>query len=138
MKTHALRLRSGEDLKAALDALVRQHEWPAACVLSAVGSLSHVRLRYANQPEAEVIEGPHEMVALSGTLGPDGSHLHLAVSDSAGRTQGGHLMEGSLIYTTAEIVLGVLEDQVFAREIDPQTGYRELVISPRRSTDRTA
>jgi predicted DNA-binding protein with PD1-like motif len=41
---------------------------------------------------------------------------------------GGHLMEDSIIRTTAEIVLGVLPDGVFLRDIDPVTGYKELQI----------
>jgi hypothetical protein len=50
--------------------------------------------------------GKHEIVSLVGTLALDGDHLHIAVSDSTGRTIGGHLMEGSLVYTTAEIAVG--------------------------------
>ena len=52
----------------------------------------------------------------------------MAVSDSEGRVTGGHLMDTSLIYTTAEIVLGIVPNTVFKRETDPLTGYRELTI----------
>jgi predicted DNA-binding protein with PD1-like motif len=57
-----------------------------------------------------------------------GSHLHISISDSTGRTIGGHLKEGSIVYTTAEIVLGLLPDIVFERQVDPTYGYKELVI----------
>ncbi|MGF1460657.1 MAG: hypothetical protein ACFBSG_16730 [Leptolyngbyaceae cyanobacterium] len=38
-------------------------------------------------------------------------------------------MPGCLIYTTAEIVVGVLSGVQFHRQIDEQTGYRELTIA---------
>jgi uncharacterized protein len=44
---------------------------------------------------------------------------------------GGHLCPGSLMRTTAELVLGLLPEWRFSRELDPATGYAELRISPR-------
>jgi predicted DNA-binding protein with PD1-like motif len=85
----------------------------------------------ADQPEGTVFEGKHEIVSLVGTLSPDGDHLHVAVSDSSGRTLGGHLMDGSLVYTTAEIAVGELTDLSFARETDAITTYKELAIRKR-------
>ena len=126
MRTHALRLKLGEDPKAVLDALVIQHGWPAACVLSAVGSLKDVALRFANQEEASILSGHFEVISLTGTLSSSGSHLHLAISDNTGATLGGHLKEGSKVYTTLEIVLGILDGWRFSRTMDSQTGYPEL------------
>jgi hypothetical protein len=128
MQTVALRLRPGQDLKAQLDAYVRQNRLSAVCVLTCVGSLTQVTLRYANQDAGEVLTGHFEIVSLTGVLSEAGSHLHVSVSDSTGRTLGGHLLDGSAVYTTAEIVLGILPEVAFTREPDPQTGYRELVI----------
>lgn len=129
MTTVALRLGPGQDLKASLDAFVKRQNLAAVCVLTCVGSLTKVPIRYANQPEADMLTGPFEIVSLTGMLSSlSGSHLHLSVSDSTGRTIGGHLTDGSVVYTTAEIVLGVLPAYQFAREPDPKTGYRELVI----------
>lgn len=116
-----------------LDTLVRERGWSAVCVLSAVGSLRSVALRFANQEQAILLEGPHEVVSLTGTLGPDGSHLHLAVSDGSGHTLGGHLKEGSAVHTTLEMVLGILDGWVFSKKLDPQTGYLELSIAMKDS-----
>jgi predicted DNA-binding protein with PD1-like motif len=99
--------------------------------VSAVGSLNQAAIRFANQKEAASIPGKLEIVSLSGTLGKDGCHLHLSVSDSAGKTIGGHLMPGCEVYTTAEIVLAVLKDLSFERETDPTYGYRELKVKSR-------
>ncbi len=41
---------------------------------------------------------------------------------------GGHLKEGCLVRTTCELVIGILENTVFKRKPDAQTGFDELVI----------
>jgi len=129
MTTHALRLHPGQDLKCTLDALVVDHGWPAVCVLTCVGSLTQVRLRFAGQPEAVGVFGPHEIVGLGGTLSATGgSHLHMTVSDAGGRCLGGHVKEGNLVRTTAEIVLGILPGIQFIRSADPATGCPELAV----------
>jgi hypothetical protein len=71
-----------------------------------------------------------EILSLSGTLSPDGSHLHIAVAGSRGEVIGGHLCAGSLVRTTAELLIGLLPQWRFNRELDPTTGYAELQISP--------
>jgi hypothetical protein len=40
-------------------------------------------------------------------------------------------MDGSLVYTTAEIVIGELPRAAFARETDPTYGWRELAVRRR-------
>ena len=103
----------------------------AGCVISAVGSLSLAQLRLAGATQATTIRGELEILSLSGTLSPDGAHLHIAVSDSKGAVIGGHRCAGSLVRTTAELVIGLLPEWRFRRELDPATGYAELQISPR-------
>lgn len=128
MKTYAFRLRPGQDLKRSLMAFVMQHHLQAACVLTCVGSLQRAALRYADQSETTFTDGKFEIVSLVGTLCPDGAHVHIALSDSRGGMIGGHLQDGALIYTTAEIVLGELEGVRFSRQQDDESGWRELVI----------
>jgi uncharacterized protein len=106
----------------------------APFIVTCVGSLSRVALRMAGRPETMQFEGDFEIVSFVGTLAEDGPHLHLAVSDSTGRMIGGHAQEGSVVRTTAEIVIGELEDFVFSRPVDPATGWDELTIE-RRTTD---
>ena len=62
-----------------------------------------------------------------------GVHLHIAISDQEGKTIGGHLDDGCIIYTTAEIVIGANEEFNFNRPFDKQTGYLELEIIPNHS-----
>jgi predicted DNA-binding protein with PD1-like motif len=128
MKVVPLRLQPDADLRRALEAWIGEQEEQAGCVISAVGSLSVAQLRLAGAAEATTIRGDLELISLSGTLSPDGAHLHIAVADSQGAVIGGHLCAGSLVRTTAELVIGLLPDWQFSRELDPATGYAELQI----------
>ncbi len=124
----AIRLAPFQDLKKSLDSLVSVHQIEAGCILSCAGSLRQAAIRFADQNEATLLTEKFEIVSLSGTLSKNGSHLHIAISNGTGKTIGGHLMEGCLIYTTAEIVIGILPELKFLREHDQASGYRELVI----------
>lgn len=128
MRTHVLRLRPGDDLRLALERATRERELAAGCILGCVGSLACARLRLAGGEDELERPGPFEILSLVGTLTPDGPHLHVSLADGAGHVFGGHLLEGCVVHTTAELVLGELEGLVFARELDPTTGWRELVI----------
>lgn len=130
LKTYALRLRPGQDLRVELEKFTRRMNLRAGFILTAVGSLRKASLRLANQKDAAAYDDKFEIVSLVGTLSPDGPHLHLSLSDSSGKTIGGHLVEGSIIYTTAEIIIGELKGLRFTREQDEQTGYQELRIRP--------
>ncbi|WP_092741489.1 PPC domain-containing DNA-binding protein [Hymenobacter psychrophilus] len=133
LRTYALRLRPGQDLRRELLAFAQVHNLRAACILTGVGSLTTTTLRLANQEGPTVYQGHFEIVSLVGTLSVNGSHLHLSVADSTGRTLGGHLLDGNSIYTTAELVIGELPALDFRRETDPTFGYQELVVRPAAS-----
>jgi hypothetical protein len=128
MQTIALRLNPQQDLKVELQNFVTQHDIEAACIITCVGSLTQAVLRLANQPEGTLYEGRFEIVSLVGTLSKHGSHCHLAIATPTGNTIGGHLLSGCLIYTTAELIIGILPHLKFTRELDEITGYRELRI----------
>lgn len=128
MNTVALRLMPGADLKQSLSDYCIEHQIDAACVVSCVGSLRKASIRFADCAEGTELNAKLEIVSLVGTVSQHGCHLHIAVSDGQGRTSGGHLMPGSHIYTTAEIVLGILPGVIFKREHDDRTGYKELKI----------
>lgn len=130
LKVHALRLRPGDDLRQQLTAFVQAQHILAGTLLTCVGSLTVATLRLANQDGPTVYQGHFEILSLVGTLSTNGSHLHLAIADSTGRTLGGHLLDGCRVYTTAEIVLGELPALEFRRETDPTFGYQELAVRP--------
>lgn len=127
----ALRLRPGQDLRQELLRFARQQRLQAGFIVSCAGSLTRSALRYANQPAASVREGHFEIVSLSGTLSAESSHLHASLADSTGAAFGGHLMDGSRVYTTAEIVIGELDRARFDRTVDSTYGDRELDVKYR-------
>ena len=128
MKSFAFRLRPHEDLKKGILAFAEEHNITAGCVITCVGSLEHVHLRYARQENGLHQKGFFEIVSLVGTFSKDYGHFHLSVADSAGKTTGGHLLDSNLVYTTAEIVIGELPSTEFLRVTDETYGYSELVV----------
>lgn len=129
LQVGVLRLLPGQDLKATLDAFVRTRGYPAAVVLSCAGSVRCAVLRLADGASTVTFAQLYEIVALGGTLSPGGSHLHIALADAAGAVIGGHLKEGTLIHTTAEVAVGLPAGVAFTRTLDAVTGYAELTIS---------
>ena len=132
METLPLRLSPGMDLREALEAAMATRLCRAAFVMSGIGSLRCARLRRAGNPEPDSLDGDLEILTLAGTISPDGSHLHMSVADAQGRVSGGHVAHGCVVRTTAEVLLLLLPEWSFTRELDPATGFAELVIRPER------
>ena len=128
MKVFTLRLEPEQDLRKELDKFTKENNIQAGVIITCVGSLKQAVLRYSDMEEGIKLTGKFEIVSFVGTLSQDGSHLHMTISDETGKTIGGHIKPGCIIYTTAEIVIGELEDRKFAREMDEKTGYKELKI----------
>ena len=108
-KTHVFRLRPGNDLKKEIETFVKEKEILAGWIGCGVGSLTNYTIRFANQREGTKVKGHFEIVSLMGTVSVDGCHIHISISDERGQTIGGHLLEGNVVYTTAEIV--IVEDE---------------------------
>ncbi len=127
-KTFAFRLKPGEDLRLGIEKLVKEKNISAGWIATCVGSLTRYNIRFANQPDPSADTGHFEIVSLVGTLSVNGSHIHISVSDSTGKTIGGHLAEGNLVYTTAEIVIHASDKLLFTREKDGSTEWPELQV----------
>ena len=118
----------GTDLRSGLEDACRGMD--AAAVVTCVGSLTRAVIRHANHDGGTPYEaGPFEIVSLTGTLGPDGPHLHMSIADGEGVVRGGHVLPGCLIYTTAEVVVAGLEGLAFRRRRCPVTGFHELAVA---------
>lgn len=130
MRLHPVRLIPKQDLREALQSVLADSGLGAAFVVSGIGSLDGAWIRYAGVSEATRLEGDLEILTLAGSLSPDGVHLHITVSDAAGKVVGGHVAPGCIVRTTAEILLALLPDVRFSREPDPASGWDELVVRP--------
>lgn len=128
MNIYALRLSPHQDLRVEIETLCQHQKWSAAWIVTCVGSLQQATIRLAGAETKTKFTGPFEITSLVGTMSPDGVHLHINISDNTGNVFGGHLCHNSIIYTTAEIVIGYSRDIQFSRNMDPQTGYEELTV----------
>jgi uncharacterized protein len=130
MQTLPLRLTPGQDLRAALEAVLVERTLSAGFVLQGIGSLSMANLRYAGATQATELRGDLEILTLGGSLSHDGAHLHISLADARGHVMGGHVAPGCIVRTTAEVLIALLPDYRFTREADLNTGFNELLIRP--------
>ncbi|MBU2897831.1 PPC domain-containing DNA-binding protein [Vibrio hepatarius] len=123
-----IRLTKGQDLKTQIQSLVTKHALQAGSIASCVGSLEQVSLRLAGATQSITLTQPFEIVSMMGTLTPTHQHIHLSVANETGKVIGGHLLDNTIIDTTAELIIHHYPDLRFSRQHDNTTGYSELVI----------
>jgi predicted DNA-binding protein with PD1-like motif len=128
IKSHPIRLKPFADLKKEIEAYAKANNMQAGWISTCVGSLTDYNIRFANLQQGTKGNGHYEIVSLTGTVSVNGCHLHISISDSTGKTIGGHLLDSNVIYTTAEIVITEDDDFVFTREKDGSTPWEELQI----------
>ena len=129
MNALPFRIPAQADLREVLAELPARHGVEAAYVVQGIGSLSVARIRFAGTPDFTELRGDLEILTLGGSLSPDGPHLHIAVSDASGRVTGGHMGPGCVVRTTAEVLVALLPGHRFRREMDPGTGFKELLVA---------
>ena len=132
MKTYAVRLRRGSDLLRSVEAFCAEHAIKAGVLLSGVGCVTKARVRDASGVTIRNIDEPMEIVSLMGTVSEKRCHLHIAFSKEDLSVVGGHLVEGCIINTTCELVIGEQEEYVYDVEFDEETGYDELIVRRRQ------
>ena len=130
MRVLPVRLAPGTDLRLGLGQMLADQGEQAGWVLSGIGSLSVANLRMAGQEALTIFEGDLEILTLAGSLSSDGAHLHISLAAANGQVSGGHLAFGAKVRTTAEVLVALLPSWSFSRELDPDTGFKELMIRP--------
>lgn len=132
MKTISFRLKPGNDLKKSIEEVIAENGIKAGFIVTCVGGLQQATIRMAgatpDSQDIQTFKADFEIVSLVGTVSVNGTHLHMSFSDLKGNVRGGHLKEGTFIHPTAEIVLGIEETLEFTREMDKETGFKELVV----------
>lgn len=124
---HCFRLRKGMDLKKEIETYTIKNKM-SGIIICCVGCLNKLTIRLADGKSILEKEGQFEIVSITGTLSENGVHIHISVSDEKGNTIGGHLKDGCIVNTTAEVCLLNMENIKLKREFDETTGYDELVI----------
>ena len=125
-RIHVLRLQPGEDVRTTLRDWANANNIEAAAITSAVGSLTHAHIRYANRADGIMTTADLEVLFLSGTLSIHGMHLHLSVADRDGKMLGGHMLDGCIVRTTLELTVQLIDGLRMLRVKDEQSGYDEL------------
>ena len=107
MRAVPLHLEAGSDVRRSLEQLALEHN-AGGFVLSVVGNLSQAAFACPGKSAPTVLAGELEIIALQGTISPDGVHLHLSFSDASCRVWGGHLEHGTLVLRGADLLVGLL------------------------------
>jgi predicted DNA-binding protein with PD1-like motif len=105
------RLSEGEDFAEAIEKRVEEHGMKAG-IFILIGSLKGVTLGYYKEGEYKSIrlDGPLEIASCMGNISVDTKgetviHPHIVVANERCEAFGGHLMQGSPVGVTAELVL---------------------------------
>jgi glutaredoxin len=69
-----------------------------------------------------VLSGLLEIITLQGTIGPEGVHLHLSLSDGHCQVWGGHLEPGTLVLQGADVLVGFTDAAAPARAATTTVG----------------
>ena len=113
LHTQPLHLDPQSDLRASLEQLASR-QGASGFVLSVVGNLCQACFQCPGKAAPTILRGELEIITLSGTLSPQGVHLHLSFSDADCRVWGGHLEPGSLVLKGADLLVGWLGPTVAA------------------------
>jgi len=122
------RLHRGDDLLVSIRQMAKDHNIEAGVVLSSVGCLTKLTVRCADGKTVHSKSGRFEILSVNGTVSKNRCHLHISAADKDLITYGGHLCEECIVNTTCEIVLETIDNMVFDKEFDENTGYNELMV----------
>ncbi|MBF0347443.1 MAG: DNA-binding protein [Magnetococcales bacterium] len=122
------RLQHGEDLLEALNHTCSQHHIELGKI-TAIGAVQKAVLGYYDQRQQVYqtirLDWPLEIVQLTGNISMKDdkpfAHVHAILSDASGRTHGGHLFPGTIVFA-CETIIHVFRGPVFQRVLDTTTG----------------
>ncbi len=131
----ALRLRPGTDVLLGLEEACKRASINNGVILSAIGSLDGVQFcNPVELPEKKAgygygetlhLTGPIELTSASGIICHDDAgntnlHVHISLSDRHGNAHGGHLVEGTKVLLTVDVILAEIEGLVMGRKFDQE------------------
>ena len=130
-----IRLAPGTDLYDGMLAACERYGIRNGVVISAIGSLGRVRFCDVEAlPDKKCGYGYGRVLELDDTIELTGAsgvicsdvggelnlHVHISMSDKTGKGYGGHLVQGTTVLMTADIVLGEIEGVSMLREYDKE------------------
>ena len=144
-KVIAVRLLPGTDLLGGMEEACRKAGISNGVILSAIGSLDGARFfSLTEQPtktgygyrETIPLVGPIELTAASGIVchddeGVTNLHVHVCLCDQQGIAHGGHLIEGTKVLLTADVIIGEITGIDMCRKYDED--MEVLLFDPRQA-----
>jgi len=130
---YVFRLKKGQDLKKEIINYVEEQDIDAGIIKCCVGCVYEAKFRLSDGKTITHKKDNYEIVSLIGTISKNGCHIHISLGYKNGNVIGGHLVEGCLVNTTAEICIEELNEFKFTREFDENTGYKELVVEKKQN-----
>lgn len=130
----AVRLKPGTDVLLGLQEACERNGINNGVILSAIGSLQNPH--FCNPVELPTkagygygetlhLTGPIELTNASGIIchddqGNTNLHVHMTVTDRHGTAHGGHLVEGTKVLLTVDVILAEIEGLVMGRKFDEE------------------
>ena len=124
-----LRFKHQTDLLAGLTRMVKEQKIKNAVILNAIGSVRGYHIHVVSNrdfPSKNLYlkdpDTPADITGMSGYVIDGALHPHITLA-TAQKGFGGHLEDGTPVFTFAAVTLGVLADGVDLRKLDDKT-YR--------------
>ena len=131
-KMHVFRVKPGQELLGEIARYCREYSITSGIVVGIIGSVECAHLNFLTELPGKYdsveYSGPLEIVCAQGSVALKEDslviHIHIQLS-SQDSCRGGHLAEAK-VFSTAEVVIGDLEEQLM-RQADSYTGLNELL-----------
>ena len=128
----AIRLKPGTDVLLGLEEACKANGINNGVILSAIGSLKDPHFcdvvelpTKAGYGYGETLHltGPIELTNASGIIchddeGNTNLHVHMTVTDRHGNAHGGHLVEGTKVLLTVDVIIGEISGVIMGRKFD--------------------
>lgn len=132
----ALRLTPGTDVLLGLTEACKRAGINNGVILSAIGSLDSPHFCDVVELPTKAgfgygetlhLTGPIELTNASGIIchddeGETNLHVHMTLTDRHGNAHGGHLVEGTKVLITVDVVIGEIEGMVMGRKFSEEMG----------------
>ena len=130
----AIRLKPGTDVLLGLEEACKANGINNGVILSAIGSLKDPHFcdvvelpTKAGYGYGETLHltGPIELTNASGIIchddeGNTNLHVHMTLTDRHGNAHGGHLVEGTKVLLTVDVIIAEIEGLVMGRKFDEE------------------
>jgi predicted DNA-binding protein with PD1-like motif len=118
-----VRLKYDTDLLEGLQQAVKNEKIKNAVILSGVGSVTSYHVHAVSNTTLPATlaysehAGPMDLIAVNGYVLGGRIHAHITMTDDK-KAFGGHLHEGTKVFTFAIVTLGILEDNIDLSRFD--------------------